>query len=580
MMARLAQFVFIILCCAPQLPVCQPKNRLAGKAQENQQLSQFIGRYRMMDESVLIVDVEDGNLTARPILWKSTQFLRSAARDTFVVDDRPDRQLVFLRNSKGGVAAARCSGIGDTGTFPRLEKEPAPIELLFRGRPREACTAMMLTHPRQAAMLVNVGKAFLRSFPSRAADATVFLRKLSEEFPTSSRVHSAFADSYIATGQRAAALKSYQDAYREDSTNESAVTGLRRLNALPTGYPSDDGWVLPFSLDSVFAKPTDAEIRSMETAWSKRDLSSPNAAIVARYRLNLGHTDAEVRIIEYTVHGFQCYGAIIVPDELLGTHAPVILELRGVAWNYPPLNLNSDLIAPRILDFDQGKFIYFVPSFRGEIIQINGTQYTSEGDRSDAFDGATDDALVLLNTAFRLTPEADTTRICAFGKSRGGTVALLAGIRDNRISSVLDWVGPMEWFELMGSGGWSQRELAADGLRMKATPRESGGQFIERYLKKSVDGTRGLNEVRLQMIASSPLYFARRLPRLEAHYGIEDDMVPIRNGEALRAALNHHGEPRASSKFFFHKNAGHDLNRTIAFRESRAFVLDVLYAQH
>jgi cephalosporin-C deacetylase-like acetyl esterase len=35
-------------------------------------------------------------------------------------------------------------------------------------------------------------------------------------------------------------------------------------------------------------------------------------------------------------------------------------------------------------------------------------------------------------------------RICAFGKSRGGRVALLAAIRDSRIKLVLDWAGSVD----------------------------------------------------------------------------------------------------------------------------------------
>lgn len=576
-MIRLTQLIFYFLfyfLCSP----CQSQGQLASISQENQRLSEFIGRYRMSDESVLLVGAEDGHLTARPILWRATQFLRSGARDTFVVDDRADRQLIFLRDSNKRITSARFSGIGDTSTFLRLDEKPAPIELLFQGRPREAFAAMIHARPRDTAMLVRIGKSFLRSFPSRANDAVRFLKEISDNFPKTPEVHSALADAYIAVGQRAAALKSYEDAYGWDPTNASAVAGLRRLNALPMNYPSADGWLLPFPLDSLFVKPTAAEILSVEINWAERDLSSPNPIIVARYRLNLGHTAAEARIIEYKVHGSRCYGAIIVPDGVPVGHSPIILELRGVAWNYPPLNLETDLLAPRFLDSDQDKVIYVVPSFRGETIQINGTQYTSAGDRTDAFDGATDDALALLAVAFRLTPEADTTRVCAFGKSRGGSVALLAGIRDSRISGILDWAGPTDWFEMMGTGGWTQKELVADGLIMRATPREPGGQFIERFLKKSIEGSRRLNEVRLHLLASSPLYFMRRPRRFEAHYGIEDDMVPLRNGEALRSALNNNGTQ--TFRFFFHETVGHDLNRTIAFRESRAFVLDLLHAQN
>ena len=101
---------------------------------------------------------------------------------------------------------------------------------------------------------------------------------------------------------------------------------------------------------------------------------------------------------------------------------------------------------------------------------------TSEGDRSDVWDGATDDALALLNVALKITPEADARRIAVFGRSRGGTVALLAAIRDPRIRQVVDWAGPSDLFRLMGQDGWTQREAVAEGLRYRSPPRGIGGR--------------------------------------------------------------------------------------------------------
>jgi dipeptidyl aminopeptidase/acylaminoacyl peptidase len=283
--------------------------------------------------------------------------------------------------------------------------------------------------------------------------------------------------------------------------------------------------------------------------------------------IDLGHVKAQVRIVSHSVHGFKHYGAIIVPEGAETGKHPVILDLKGVSWDFFPLNLNN-LISPAFLGADQGRFIYVVPSFRGEVMKFDGAEYRSEGDRTDSWDGATDDALALLNAALKITPQADRARICAFGKSRGGSVALLAGIRDKRITRVLDWAGPADWFALMGSGGWTQEEIIREALLKRSQLKEEGGQFIERFLLKAVEGNWKPADVRRKMIQDSPVYFAERLPPTQAHYGVEDEIVPVANGRALAA--------KVKGEFFYHDNAGHDLNQKIAFRESKKFVMEML----
>jgi len=123
------------------------------------------------------------------------------------------------------------------------------------------------------------------------------------------------------------------------------------------------------------------------------------------------------------------------------------------------------------------RFIYVVPSFRGEVLNFDGKTFKSEGDRRDALDGATDDSSRFLNVALQTAPEANGKRICAFGQSRGGTVALLLGIRDKRIDCVVDWSGPTDWLYLMGTGGWTEEELWAEGIRTHAGVQETGGQI-------------------------------------------------------------------------------------------------------
>jgi predicted esterase len=564
---------------AGEPPLRSPEGeRFSRAAQEAEPaaLSAYTGRYRLSDGSVLIVEERERELTLRPLFWRAVQPLRRVSRDTFDVEERTDRQATFIRDASGRVVAVKLVGFGDDGTFPRLSAGRVPTELLMAGRPREAASQMLRADPGGVESFVRIGRTLLQKFPSKSADAVVFFSTLAGHDPKAASIQAALGDAYMAAGQRRLALASYRRAHASDATNKEALRALRRLGALPSSVAEGvPGWSLPFSLDSLFAKPTRAEIRAVEAAWALRDLAARDVAEVARGRLNLGFTEAEVRIISHSVHGQKHYGAVIVPDVATQGKSPVILDLKGVSWDYFALDLKR-LLSPKFMGREQQRFIYIVPSFRGEVLEFNGTRYISEGDRTDSWDGATDDALAFLNAALAITPQADASRIYAFGKSRGGSVALLAGIRDSRIKSVLDWSGPVDWFELMGTAGWTQQELVADGLLNKATPKEEGGQFIERFLRKSITGSRGLRAARLHMLASSPLYFATRLPRLQIHYGIEDEMVPLVNGQALARAMRRLKRKAPAFEASFHPNAGHDLDQRLAYRQSREFILSLL----
>jgi len=227
---------------------------------------------------------------------------------------------------------------------------------------------------------------------------------------------------------------------------------------------------------------------------------------------------------------------------------------------------------------DAERFVYVVPTFRGEVLNFDGRTFTSEGDRTDALDGATDDAIALLNVALATTPEVDGSRIGAFGQSRGGNVALLLGIRDKRFGCVVDWSGPTDWFYAMGTNGWTEQELWAEGLRTRANTLQTGGQNIERFLKRAIDGKATLAEVRHRMIASSPLYFASRLPQSQFHYGLEDPSVPVRNGRELVARLRSHQVPVNRYRAFFYPGQGHDTDRILAPVYSREFITRILRA--
>jgi dipeptidyl aminopeptidase/acylaminoacyl peptidase len=78
------------------------------------------------------------------------------------------------------------------------------------------------------------------------------------------------------------------------------------------------------------------------------------------------------------------------------------------------------------------------------------------------------------------------------------------------------------------------------------------------------------------MIASSPLYFARRLPLVQLHYGYEDTSVPVRNGLELVAQLRRSKGAGARFEAFFYPGEGHDTDRIAAPVHTRRFITNAL----
>jgi hypothetical protein len=76
------------------------------------------------------------------------------------------------------------------------------------------------------------------------------------------------------------------------------------------------------------------------------------------------------------------------------------------------------------------------------------------------------------------------------------------------------------------------------------------------------------------MIASSPLYFAKRLPLSQHHYGIEDISVPVINGRRLEQVLTR--KPANRFSIFFYPGEGHDTDRIKEPRLAKSFISKAL----
>ncbi|MEO8574169.1 MAG: prolyl oligopeptidase family serine peptidase [Pyrinomonadaceae bacterium] len=469
--------------------------------------AQFAGRYTNGEDYAVYFEQTKYGLTIRPVLWTATQLLRKTSKDQFEVVDRVSRGAGFQRDEAGRVTGVTIRGMDGEGLNLRRADAPLlPLELLVADRPIEAASDYVARG--ESAKGLEAAEQVLYRLPTKTNSVVAFLNGLAPHFRTDSNFYRLRGFALVQAGDRAAALKSFRQAHELDPIDAETISALARLKAFRSGS-NDHPWKIPFPLASIFVKPTAAEIAAVEKDWAKRDLSARGIKEELKSTVVIADRRFNVRIVSHLVLGNRHYGAIITPENSTGKSLPVIIEAKGVSPNYFPLELEK-LAAPRSMGDMAEEFVYVVPTFRGEVLTFNGWNYTSEGDRTDALDGATDDTIALLNVALGTTPEIDRARICAFGHSRGGTVAMLAGIRDKRIACVVNWAGPTDWFYAMGTNGWTEEELWSEGLRTRANTQQTGGQNVERFLKSAIDGKAGLADIRHRMIASSPLYFAHR----------------------------------------------------------------------
>ena len=547
--------------------------------------AQYAGRYTDGKDYAVYFEETKYGLTIRPVIWTATQLLRQTSKDKFEVVDRASRGADFVRDTGGQIIGVSIRGMDGQGlTLRRLTGPPLPLELLIAGQVREAVDGYLARTDTAAA--IRDAEQILLRLPTKRHIVVEFLKLLGPRFHTDAKFHTLLGYAYVNAGDRAAALKSFQRAYELDPKNERAASGLARLKGLKP-ESNDAGWKVPFTLEAVFAKPTAGEISAVEKDWATRDLEPKGIKEELRSTIAIAGHDFDVRIISHLVLGSRHYGAVLTPKNSGGAKLPIIIEAKGVSPTYFPLEIER-LAAPRMMGRLAERFVYVVPAFRGEILNFGGNSYVSEGDRTDALDGATDDTIALLNAALETTKQADPKRICAFGHSRGGTVVMLAGIRDKRIACVVNWAGPTDWFYAMGTNGWTEQELWEEGLRLRANPQQTGGQNIERFLMRAINGNATLSDVRHRMIASSPLYFARRLPPSQHHYGMEDPFVPVRNGSDLGLQLfgrsfrvipatgSTRHDRDARYEMFFYPDEGHDTDRLMAPVHTREFIRRIL----
>ncbi len=264
--------------------------------------------------------------------------------------------------------------------------------------------------------------------------------------------------------------------------------------------------------EALFTAPTQQELNAVINDWDSRNLSLDGYEVEEEIPIGTGGT--LLKMISYTVDGLKEYGALVVPET--EDKVPVRVWLNG--FSFDPDNVQSSVALNSGPEF-KIPYIFAVPAFRGQALTIvlNGEEYTSpisEGNKCEAFDRATDDAIVFLNLIEETEKNADLNKVSVRGGSRGGTVGLLMGQRDKRIKKIVATAGPTNMLELTSLN-------------------ENDEIYRCQFLQDFVDGAITLEEARHRMIASSPIYFAELLPQTQLHLGDKDRIVPVSQGSEL-----------------------------------------------
>ena len=537
----------------------------------------YAGLYVSGPLAVTEVVETDGYVAVRPPHWSGRPYFADDGNGRFVmtlphVD--PDRWVEFEHADSDTIGAINFNGLHpafDGMWFERLEPgEETPASLFLRGRAQDAAELAVSMPDVSADAIFDFAYQYLQRYPARTADSLTFLTHVRQAFPEHSGLMMAEGLARIAVGDRETATPLLQRALAGDPGLEPAADGLRRLTLSEPAEGEGYRAVLPFPLADVFAPPLEDEINAARADWARRDLSVRAVQIVHEYSARISGRDYQVRILSYTYGSTTHFGAVFVPVDA-GAPLPVVIDARGVDPAYSPMDLQDGTQLLRALGGASQAFAVLVPAMNGHTLIADGREFQSSGDPSEAWDGATDATLAFLNAAFGRTPEADTGRIAAFGHSRGGTVALLAGVRDARISLVLSVAGPVDHFRAQApTTGWTNAEIQMDAMSdgRPATLDEEGGQDFDHFLHRVVDEGESLALVRRRLIASSPIYFADSLPETYAFYGGEDRSVPLANALLLDEAFAERPPTAPPAVVTVFMDLGHDTDSLQTWRQS------------
>lgn len=263
----------------------------------------------------------------------------------------------------------------------------------------------------------------------------------------------------------------------------------------------------------AFSGPTQDDLARVRSAWEARDLSSKDVQVALQDDEAAGY---DVTVYRHSVGASTHFGVVSIPEASNGTRFPVLVFADGLDQSNPSMNGETVLgYFSSILN----RAVVVIPTFRGRTLIYKGRSFPADGDFCDAYDGAADDTIALLNVVQETTPEADLDRVLVRGGSRGGNTALLMGVRDERVDIVDATAAPVDFY----------RE-------------EVRNRYGSQYTCQFVTG-KTPDQSRERMLASSPLHFAMlaSVEQVYLYQGTDDPIVPLWNAQEMNAHLSSQG---------------------------------------
>lgn len=302
-------------------------------------------------------------------------------------------------------------------------------------------------------------------------------------------------------------------------------------------------------LDALFAPPAAEEIAAVAADWEGRQTVAVNVREEQTSDATLDGRPATLRILSHTMDGARHYGAVLAQEGVPPGALAVIVYAHGGdgGISVEELEWFASQFGERADDY-----VFVAPSFRSEPLVAGAKEYLSEGEPSP-WDRDVDDALALLDAVLETTPAADPARIGVVGLSRGGGVALLMAERDRRIDAVVEFFGPTDFFDSY------VQEIVEEALG--GTLRDLPGLEVlnERLIQPLKEGLVTIEEVRVEMLRRSAVYFAEALPAVQVHHGTADDVVDVSQAKQLREALEALGPSAPESEVFIYPGGRHDV---------------------
>ena len=306
---------------------------------------------------------------------------------------------------------------------------------------------------------------------------------------------------------------------------------------------------LEAELDYIFAEPTAAEIEAVRADWAARDISPVDVMVEFTEAYPLDDTPATLRVVSHQVGEARHYGAILAPNSAAPGTLPVLMYLHG---GDSGVDVGDVDVIAHFLGELRDRFVYVIPSFRSERLEFDDSVWTSTGPGSH-WDYDVDDALALLNVALELTPQAKSEGVSIIGGSRGAGVAMLAGIRDERIENIVAFFGPTDFFD-----DWVRqivREAALGRPRTLTGVAFMDSTFVQPYLRGEIE----MAELRLELVRRSSVLFAEDLPAVQLHHGDSDETVAVTQAYSMIRAMEALGREPPEFEAFIYEGGGHVL---------------------